>query len=93
MEDFPARLAALLETTATRIRALTVDRVAKVIRVTTLGIIAASLGAMAALFLFLTIYGALEIPLGRWGALAVIGGLFALVAVFLYSKRTKDVSR
>jgi hypothetical protein len=92
MDDFPARLATLLESTAAKIRSLTIDRVAKVIRVTTLGIIAGALATMAGIFLFLTIYGALEIPLGRWGALAVLGGLFAAGGALLWTKRTKDVA-
>ncbi len=92
MEDFPARLAALLESSAAKVRSLTVDRVTNAIRVTTLGIIAASLAAMAGVFLFLTIFGALEIPLGRGGALAVLGGLFVAGGALLWMKRTKDAA-
>ncbi|CAN5873238.1 hypothetical protein BH23ACT5_BH23ACT5_07150 [soil metagenome] len=92
MDDFPARLAELLESTATKVRALTVDRVANVIRVTTLGIIAATLALMAGIFLLLTAYRALEIPLGRGGALGVFGGLFAVGGALLWMTRTKDAT-
>src|SRR5690606_41311998 len=59
MEDFPARLAAFLEDIATRVRAMTVDRAAKAVRLTSLGFIAAAFGLMAAIVLFLTIHEAL----------------------------------
>lgn len=90
MEDFPARLAAFLENIATRARAMTVDRAAKAVRLTSLGFIAAAFGLMAAIFLFLTIYGALEIPLGEWGAFAVLAGLFIVLGAFMWGKRSKD---
>ncbi len=90
MDDFPVKLAAFLETTANKIRSLTVDKAAKAVRLTTLGLIALTLALMALIFLFLTIYGALEIPLGEWGALAVLAGLFALGGAFMWLKRSKD---
>lgn len=90
MEDFPARLATFLEDIAGRARAMTVDRAAKAVRLTALGIIAAALGLMTIVFLFLTIYGALEIPLGEWGAFAVLAGLFLLAGAFMWAKRSKD---
>lgn len=89
MDDFPAKLASFLEDIAGKARALTVDRAAKVVRVTSLGIMAAAFGLMAVVFLFLTVYGALEIPLGAWGAFAVLAGLFALVGAFMWGKRTR----
>lgn len=90
MEDFPAKLAAFLEDIAIKARSMTVDRAAKAVRLTTLGMIAAAFGLMAVIFLFLTIYGALEIPLGDWGAFAVLAGLFALVGALTWGKRNKD---
>lgn len=90
MDDFPAKLAAFLETTAIKVRSLTVDKAAKAVRLTTLGLIALTLGLMAVIFLFLTIYGSLEIPLGEWGAFAVLAGLFAVGGVFMWVKRSKD---
>jgi hypothetical protein len=90
MEDFPAKLASFLEDIAGRARAMTVDRAAKAVRMTSLGIIAAAFGLMTIVFLFLTIYGALEIPLGEWGAFAVLAGLFLLAGAFMWGKRSKD---
>ena len=89
MEDFPARFAALLESVATRVRALTTDRVAKWIRVSSLGLVAATLGMMAILFLLLTIYGSLAIPLGPDGAFGVLGAVFVVAGVVLWVKRNK----
>lgn len=89
MDDFPAKLASFLEDIAGRARAMTVDRAAKAVRLTSLGIIAAALGLMTLVFLFLTIYGALEIPLGEWGAFAVLAGLFVLAGAFMWGKRTR----
>ncbi|MFP3914865.1 MAG: hypothetical protein ACLFWM_08315 [Actinomycetota bacterium] len=90
MEDFPARLASFLEDIAGRARALTVDRAAKAIRLTTLGMIAAAFAFMALVYFFLTVYGALEIPLGEWGAFAVLAGLFLVAGAFMWGKRNKD---
>ena len=89
MDDFPTRFADLLESIATRVRALTTDRVTKWIRVSSLGLVAATLGMMAVVFLLLTIYGALAIPLGPYGAFGVLGAIFLIGGVFLWSKRSK----
>ena len=89
MNDFPTRFADLLESIATRVRALTTDRVAKWIRMSSLGIVAATLGMMAVVFLLLTIYGALAIPLGTDGAFGVLGALVLVAGIVLWSKRSK----
>ena len=89
MEDFPARFADLLESIATRVRALTTDRVAKWIRVSSLGMVAATLGMMAVVFMLLTIYGALAVPLGPDGAFGVLGAVVLVVGIVLWSKRSK----
>ncbi len=93
MDDFPAKLAGFLEEIAGRVRSLTVDRAAKVIRLTTLGVVAAAFALMAVVFLFLTIYRALEIPLDRWGAYAVLTGLFAVAGALMWAKRNKEPTR
>jgi hypothetical protein len=88
MEEYAARFAEFLEQIAIRIRSLTVDRVARGIRLTGLGILAATLGFTALLFLLLTIFGALEIPLTTAGAFAVVGALLIGVGSYLWMKRT-----
>ena len=87
MENFATRFADLLETTADRVRSLTVDRAANAIRIVTLVIPAIVFGLLAVIFLFMTIHRALAIPLGTAAAHAIIAGLFAVGAVFLWSKR------
>ena len=90
MEDFPVRFADLLESIATKVRSLTVDRVRKWIRVSSLGLVAATLGMMALVFLLLTIYGALAIPLGPDGAFGALGALFLVGGLILWSRRSKN---
>lgn len=92
MEDFASRFADLLESTAVKARALTVDRAARVVRNVALAIPAAVLGLMAVVFLFMTLHRALAIPLGSAAAHAIIAGLFAVGAAFLWAKREAEES-
>jgi hypothetical protein len=89
VDELPVRFADLLESIAARVRALTVDRVRKWIRVSALGLVAATLGMMAVVFLLLTIYGALAIPLGSYGAFGVLGALVLVGGIFLWIRRSK----
>jgi hypothetical protein len=88
MEELAARFAEILEQIAIKVRSLTVDRVARGIRVTGLGILAASLGLSALLFMFLAIFGALEIPLTTAGAFAVVGVVLVGAGTYLWLKKT-----
>jgi hypothetical protein len=89
MEDFATRFADLLEMVATRVRSLTVDRVNRWIRVSSLGMVAAALAFMATVFLVLTIFGALAIPLGNDGAFGVLGALALIGGIILWSRKSK----
>ncbi|HET9201896.1 MAG TPA: hypothetical protein VFP67_02010 [Acidimicrobiia bacterium] len=89
MEEWAARFAEVLEQIGVKVRSLTVDRVARGIRLTGLGILAATLGFSAVLFLFLAIFGALEIPLTTAGALAVIGVALIGGGSYLWIKRVE----
>lgn len=88
MEQFAAQFADLVEAVANKVRSLTVDRVAKGIRLTGLGILAATLGFTALLFLFWAIFGALEIPLTTAGAFGVVAAVLIGIGVVIWSKRT-----
>ncbi len=90
MQEFATRFADFLEQIATRVRALTVDRVARVIKLSGLGILAAVLGLTAVVFLVWTIFGALEIPLTTAGAFAVFGVVLAVAGGVLWFQRSKD---
>jgi hypothetical protein len=89
VDDFPTRFAEFLESIALKVRAMTVDRVARVLRLTALGLIAASLGIMALVFLLLTLYGALEIPLGPDGAFAVLALILLIGGGYMWSRRSR----
>jgi hypothetical protein len=90
MHEYATRFADFLEQVANRIRALTVDRVAKAIKLTGLGILAAALGLTAVVFLIWTIFGALEIPLTTAGAFAVFGVVLSVTGGILWFKRSRD---
>ncbi|MFO7548175.1 MAG: hypothetical protein R6X29_04790 [Acidimicrobiia bacterium] len=87
MEEFATQFADLLERTAGRVRQLTADRAANVIRIASLGLPVLVLGVLAVVFLFMTLHGALSIPLGSAGAFAVMAGLFLVAGAFVWRKR------
>jgi len=98
VEDFPTRVADLLESVATRIRALTVDRAARAITWVTLGLVGLVLVVMAFIFFLVGLFriveelifkacdcgAAMEISYGA------VGGLFLLIGALLWSRRTKS---
>lgn len=97
MEDFPTRVADFLESLTTRIREMTVDRVARVIKLVTLGLLALTLVAIAFIFLAVGLFRILEELVFKvcdcsqaieisYGAVA---GLFVLVGVLFWSRRTR----
>lgn len=88
MQELAAQFADLVESIASKVRSMTVDRVAKGIRMTGLGILAATLALTSLLFLFWTIFGALEIPLTTAGAFGVVAVVMIGTGVFIWSKRT-----
>lgn len=88
MEELAARFADFVESIATKIREMTVDRVARGIRITGLGILAATLGFASVLFLLWTIFGALEIPLTTAGAYGVLAAVLIGAGFYLWQKRT-----
>lgn len=90
MEDLPRRLAELLESVATRVRAMTVDRIATGVTMAALAIPLLVFALLAVVFLFMTIHRALAIPLTPAGAHGVMAGLFAIGGALLWRKRTQD---
>lgn len=90
MQDYAARFADLLEQVAVKIRAMTIDRIARVIKLTGLGILAAGLALTALIFLVWTIFGALEIPLTTAGAFAVFGVVLAVAGGILWFQRSRN---
>lgn len=90
MHEYAARFADLLEQVALRVKALTVDRVARAIKLTGMGILAATLAFTTLVFLLWAIFGALEIPLTTAGAFAVYGGVLIAVGGYLWFTRTRE---
>ncbi len=87
MEDLATRFADLLESTALKVRSMTVDRARKGITIAALAIPTVVFALFAVVFLFMTIHSALAIPLGQWGAYAVEAGLFLVAGVLVWAKR------
>lgn len=92
MEDLATRFADLLESTALKVRALTVDRARTGITIAALAIPTLVFVAFAVVFLFMTIHSALAIPLGQWGAYAVETGVFLIAGVLIWIKRESKES-
>lgn len=90
MRQYATQLADFLEKIALRVRAVTVDRVARLIRTSGLGILVATLGFATLIFLLWTIFGALEIPLTTAGAYAVLGVAFLAAGGFMWFTRSRE---
>ena len=96
-DDFPIKVADLLEAVATRIRAMTVDRIARVVTFITLGMVALTLVGLAFIFFLVGLFRILD-ELFRKAcdcgysmeiAYAAVGGLFLLVGVLVWRKRIR----
>lgn len=90
MHEYAARFADLLEQVALKVRALTVDRVARIIKLTGLGILTASLALTTLVFLLWAIFGALEIPLTTAGAFAVYAAVLIGVGSYFWFTRADE---
>ena len=89
MDDFPVKLADLLEGVAGKVRALTVDRIAQWTKMLALGMVAATLGLLALLFLIIGLFRLLSSVIGVTPTYAVLGGIFLVAGAFLWTMRTK----
>lgn len=89
MHEYAARFADLLQQVATKVRAMTVDRLARVIKLSGLGIVAAALALTAVVFAVWAIFGALEIPLTTAGAFAVFGLVLVVAGGIMWFTRSR----
>jgi hypothetical protein len=89
MEDFPTRIADLLESFATRVRAMTVDRLAGVARWTAASLVLAVLGLLLVVFLIIGLIRIVDgvLPGDIGWVYTLFGGLFLLLGLFLWGKR------
>jgi hypothetical protein len=90
MDEYAVKFAEFLEQIALKVRSMTVDRVSLGIKVSGLGILVATLGFSAVIFLLWALFGALEIPLTTAGAFAVLGGLLLGVGGYLWFTRSTE---
>lgn len=89
MDDFPVKLADLLESVAGRARALTVDRVAQWTKMAALGFVAVSLGGLAMIFLGIGLFRLLSTVVDVTTTYAVLAGLLLVGGLFLWIMRTR----
>ena len=95
MDDFPTRIADLLESVTTRIRSMTVDPVARIITWVTLGLVALVLVGASLTFLLVGIFRivgelvrkACDCTSYMEITYAVVGGVFLLVGALIWRKR------
>ena len=87
MDDYPAAIADFLESTAAKVRGLTVDRVRNIATWVAVGLVLAMLLLLLLVFLFVGIFRLLGELVGVEYAYLILGGLFLVVGAFLWRKR------
>ncbi len=87
MDDFPAKIADLLESVASRVRAMTVDRIANAAKWTAVGLVLFVMGALVILFLLVGLFRLVGELIGFELTYAILGGLFVILGAFLWSQR------
>jgi hypothetical protein len=96
VDDYSTRIPEILESVTERVRALTVDRVAKILTIAALGLVALVLVTFAFVFFLVGIlrilgevtYKICDCTSYMEIAYAILGGLFLIAGAFLWSKRT-----
>jgi short subunit fatty acids transporter len=102
VEDFSKRIPDMLEAATDKVRSLTVDRAARIIKWVTLGLVIAALVSLAIFFLLVGLGRITEGLIARacgdqnadcnWPmtvAYAAIGGLFLLIGALLWAARNR----
>lgn len=87
MDRLATQFADLLEQTAARVRTLTVERVRHGITVTMVGMVAATLGLVAFIFIAVGVFRIVGEAIGVTTAWAVFGGIFVVSGLLLWSRR------
>lgn len=93
MDDFPTQIADFLEQTATRVRTMTVDRIAVATKWTAVGLVVAMLALVLAVFLLIGLFRWLGELIGVEAAFALVGGLFMVVGTFLWWKKNPEQAK
>lgn len=89
--DWAAQTAANIERVVGAVRSKTADPLERIVRVVVYGLLAAVLGVTALVLLTAALVRAVDvaIPGEVWSAHLVVGGIFTLVGLFLWSKRRR----
>ena len=87
MDDFPAKIAELLESVASRVREMTVERAAGWARWTAIGVVLAMLGFLMFIFTIVAVFRLVAGLVTVEGAYGIFGGLFVLIGIVLWTKR------
>jgi len=85
--DYPAKIADFLEDLATRIRSMTVDRASVAVTWIAIGIVIATVVALALIWFLVGFFRALGTLVGQELAYAIVGGILLLAGVFVWVKR------
>jgi hypothetical protein len=90
VDDYPAKIADFVESIAVRIRELTVDRIATAITWAALGVIIALMSLVAVAFALIGLLRILGEFVGTEWAYVILGGLFLVIAAFLWRMRQPE---
>lgn len=87
MDDFPVRIAELLESVAKKVRSMTIDRIAGWTKWAAAGVVLFALVSILVVFLLIGMFRLLGELIDVEWAYAIVGGLFVVLGMFLWSKR------
>lgn len=87
MDEFPAKIADYLESTATRIRELTVERAAGWARWAAIGVVIAIVGLVVLVFALVAIFRLVAGLVGVEETYTIFGAIFVIAGIFLWTKR------
>lgn len=90
MDDLATRFADFLEENAAKVRAMTVDRVDRALRITAGAMVAGMLALILVIFLLIALVRALGELITIEGAYLALGGLLVVAGAFAWSRRTDE---
>lgn len=93
MDDFPTQIADLIDQTASKVRSMTVDRIAGYTKWTAVGLVVAMLAFVLVVFLLIGLFRWLGELIGVEAAFALVGGLFLVVGMFLWWKKNPEQTK
>jgi hypothetical protein len=88
--DYAAEIADFIEAIALKIRSLTVEPAEDAITWTAFGVVMATLGALAVIWLLVAFFRAFGALVGQEVAYAITGGILIVVGALLWMRRFSD---